>query len=155
MFTSIQFESTPINVEASVNAGSDNNAERLHALDSNDSTFFDENEETTTDQVNVAQLHANNSNGSINSEENIAADQTNGNNASQMNEQARLAQIDANVEELLTHGQKVVYDDEVEYIHMPEQQLKAIERLQYRIKSNDILCGNKPFKENVSIFQFV
>lgn len=80
MFTSIQFESTPIDANSSANVVSDGNTEQVDAPNPNDSTFFDES--TTVGSSNV-------------------------DNESQMSEQVRLAQIDANVQELLVRGENV------------------------------------------------
>ena len=60
-------------------------------------------------------------------------------------------QIEENLREVLLRGQTVVIDDELEYISIPDQQLEAIRcEPVYQIKSNDQLCGNKPFKPKVS-----
>lgn len=59
--------------------------------------------------------------------------------------------IAANLREVLLRGQRVVFDDDLEYISIPDQQLQAIQnKPTYRTKANDQLCGNQPFKESVS-----
>lgn len=59
----------------------------------------------------------------------------------------RLREIEANAEYVLRNGQKVIVDNEVEYMHIPNQLLQAIEDApMYEVKANDVLCGNKPFK---------
>lgn len=147
---SVQFESTPINVVDS-SAITDPNDDAVSC--GNNETFLDAS--IPTEQLDATnhenQIAPGNiaSNDSTFFEETTTADQSM--DEAQKNEQARLAQIESNVQELLNHGQKVVVDTEVEYIHMPEQQLKGIGFL-HRLKSNDALCGKKPFKENVCIF---
>lgn len=66
-------------------------------------------------------------------------------------ERARKHQIEENLRKVLLYGETVVLDEELEFISIPEQELKAIQcEPKYRTKSNDQLCGNIPFKENVS-----
>lgn len=66
-------------------------------------------------------------------------------------EDARNEQIAANVLDLYMRGERVVLEDDLEYMYMPGQKLLAIENEPYRMKANDCLCGNRPFKETVSI----
>lgn len=61
-------------------------------------------------------------------------------------------EIVENTQRLLLYGEQVVIDDELEFIHIPNQTLRAIKSVpKYEVKSNDIVCGNKPFKEDVCI----
>lgn len=60
-------------------------------------------------------------------------------------QQARIEQIDANLREVLLRGQKVVFDGDLEYIHLPDQELQPMEAT-YETKANDALCGNIAFK---------
>lgn len=65
--------------------------------------------------------------------------------------EAQKKQIEVNLREVLLRGQTVVIDDDLEYTSIPDQQLEAIRcKPVYQTKSNDQLCGNKPFKSNVS-----
>lgn len=49
--------------------------------------------------------------------------------------------------------QTVTLDDSLEYTYDPNKVLIPIQdKPSYRVKANDILCGNIPFKPNVSIF---
>lgn len=155
MFNSVQIRSSPP-IDAIESSTIDTVTANVDVVSGeNNDTFSDEsvrteqvdatNHENQIDIVNAGQ------NDSKFIEETTTTDQSRENNDAQENEQARLAQIEANIHELLVHGQKVVIDHEVEYIHMPEQQLRGIGCI-YRVKSNDILCSNKPFKENVCIF---
>lgn len=67
-------------------------------------------------------------------------------------EESRKKQIEANLREVLLRGQTVVLGDDLEFISIPTQQLQAIQcKPEYRTKSNDVLCGNHPFKENVCL----
>lgn len=62
----------------------------------------------------------------------------------------RTRQINENVANVLLHGQKVVVSGEVEYLHIPNQELKPIKCVpEYDVEVNDLLCGNKPFKQHV------
>ena len=61
------------------------------------------------------------------------------------------------MQQVLLNGENVVVDEDVEYLHIPGQQLQAIQcEPKYQTKANDVLCGNRPFKENVrdSIISF-
>lgn len=65
-------------------------------------------------------------------------------------EQTRKNQIEANLREVLLRGETIVFDGDLEYISIPNQELQAIHcKPEYRTKANDQLCGNNPFKENV------
>lgn len=67
-----------------------------------------------------------------------------------LDEAERIRQINNNVAMILLHGQKVVLCDGLEYLHIPGQELKAMEYVpKYEVKTNDLLCGNKPFKRHV------
>ncbi|XP_031634223.1 uncharacterized protein LOC116347669 [Contarinia nasturtii] len=53
------------------------------------------------------------------------------------------------VTNVLANGETVVVDDELEFIHIPGQILKALEfQPVYQTKANDELCANTPYKEN-------
>lgn len=70
----------------------------------------------------------------------------NNNETADEREALRQREIDENVENLLLYGQRVAVDG-LEYVHIPGQELKAIEyEPKYEVKSNDLLCGNMPFK---------
>lgn len=61
-------------------------------------------------------------------------------------------QIEANLREVLLRGTVTVIDDDLKLISLPDQQLAAIAPDPiYRTKANDLLSGNVPFKENVSL----
>lgn len=87
--------------------------------------------------------------------DNAQADPNGGNDASNENANAneidaRKRQIDENVANVLLYGKKVVVNEEVEFIHIPGQDLQPIkDEPKYEVKSKDLLCGNKPFKQYV------
>lgn len=67
-------------------------------------------------------------------------------------EQARKKQIESNLQEVLLRGEIVILDEDLEYISIPGQQLRAIQcKPVYRTKANDPLCGNRPFKDVVCL----
>lgn len=67
-----------------------------------------------------------------------------------LDEAERIRQINKNVAMVLLHGQKVIVCDGLEYLHIPGQELKAMEYVpKFEVKTNDLLCGNKPFKRHV------
>lgn len=67
----------------------------------------------------------------------------------QPNEAAR--KIAENVEQLVLHGEKVTCGD-VEYISIPGQILKPImDEPAYTVKTTDMLCGKKAFKQYVRL----
>lgn len=71
----------------------------------------------------------------------------------QEKEDANKQQVAENLELVMLYGVKTVYDDDVEYIHIPDQLLQPIETTaEYVVKANDDLCGNIPFKEWVGDF---
>lgn len=68
-------------------------------------------------------------------------------------EQQCQLKVAENLKKLATHGTKVVIDDELEFVYDPEQKLVPIQFVPvYQTKSNDLLCGKIPFKENVCFF---
>lgn len=76
-----------------------------------------------------------------------ACDDQSNNDNDNTEEEERLREIAANAEYVLQHGQKVIVDNDIEYMHIPNQLLQAIESAPtYEVKANDCLCGNKPFK---------
>lgn len=76
-----------------------------------------------------------------------ANDDQSSNDNDNTEDEERLREIEANAEYVLRHGQKVIVDNDVEYMHIPNQLLQAIESApMYEVKANDLLCGNKPFK---------
>lgn len=78
--------------------------------------------------------------------ENVNLRELNNNDTVDEREALRQREIAENVENLLLYGQRVAVDD-LEYVHIPGQELKAIEyEPNYEVKSNDLLCGNMPFK---------
>lgn len=96
---------------------------------------------------NVEENHANDSNQDKLAEEIIHNESADGREVAQA--QAR-AQVVANTRHLLLHGQKVVVDEDLEFMHIPGQDLQARQYTPtYETKSNDELCGHTPFKQNV------
>lgn len=82
-------------------------------------------------------------------EESAANDELN--SAENNDAEAREAEIAANVQIVLMYGENVVIDEDLEYIHIPGQILQAMQsEPEYKTKSNDALCGNRPFKETVN-----
>lgn len=68
----------------------------------------------------------------------------------QKNDDENVRQIAENVQMVLLYGQKVTYDDEVEYISIPDQKLNAIlDEPTYQVKVNDLLSGKIAFKQYV------
>lgn len=70
------------------------------------------------------------------------------------NPDADAEEVSNNVEDdiLAEYGEKVIIDDELEFIHIPGQVLQPIVCAPtYKTKVNDELCGKVPFKENVCI----
>lgn len=72
----------------------------------------------------------------------------------QTEQDERNEQIAANVLDVYLNGQRVVVDEDLEYIHIPDQELHAIVDETYRTKADDVLCGSRPFKETVRNNQF-
>lgn len=74
------------------------------------------------------------------------------NNNDENNEVLRRIAVEENLKKVLRYGEKVVVGDDVEYMHLPDEQLKPMQCTPtYAVKANDVLCGNKPFKEFVSL----
>lgn len=68
-------------------------------------------------------------------------------------EEQRQLKLAENLKKLESRGKKVVIDNDIELIYDPEQECFPIrDDPVYQTKANDALCGNIPFKENVSFF---
>lgn len=145
--SAIVFESTRICTNEVANnfvesvIGDDNNTER-------DSQGMD-GAHAVEDLTNVASQEsiANGTNAQVNNlfESN--------NREANAEENERERQIGENVANLLLHGQRVVFCDELELLHIPNQELKAIAvEPEYTVKAKDLLCGSKPFKEYVMLY---
>lgn len=66
----------------------------------------------------------------------------------------REREIAQNARRVLLYGRKVVFDEDVEYISIPNQKLQPIkDEPKYQVKNNDLISGKKAFKEYV-IFSF-
>lgn len=90
------------------------------------------------------------SDGNVNGDGENLVETTQGNATIDAAKETREQQIEENVQQLILHGAKVVIDTDLEYVHMPDQELKAMEWIpQYEVKAGDALCGNKPFKPMV------
>lgn len=108
--------------------------------------------------INVASVHSNLSTSFANGLriestriEVNATDKSNDETRGENNVQKR--EIEENVQLLLKHGAKYVFDDEVEYLYMPGKTIKPFEEIpQYEVKGDDILCGKIPFKVLVIVF---
>lgn len=114
-----------------------------------ESTRVDGNEKGDVAAVAIGPINANDENGAPLNEN------VNGRLLKTIDDEetVRNKEISANLEVLMLLGQKVVVSDDVEYVHIPSQQLKPIEdEPEYEVKANDFLCGNKPFKAYVIPF---
>lgn len=135
----VEFESTRISAIASQNNLNDescnenNKVFRRMDLEKNRFTTVENNDVVTDEQANVTQNEAENDGKDV-----------------------RERQIEENLKKVLLYGEKVVVAEDVEYVHLPNEELKAMQCTPtYEVKANDMLCGNKPFKEFVRfIFYF-
>lgn len=139
-FGSIEFESTrndnvnneEIPDEAHVNVGDESN----RANDDEPGAALPEegaHENNNGDELNSAFVQNNEDSDNDDGEEN-----------------ERERQIKENLEKVLKFGRTVIVDTDCQYIHMPDEVWKTIEP-QFEVKSNDVLCGNVPFKEIVCV----
>lgn len=133
----VEFESTRISAieNASQNNlndescnNNDKNNEVLRRMDMEMNRFsaVENNDEVTDEQANATQIEAEN------------------------------RKIEENLKKVLFYGEKVVDAEDVEYVHLPNEELKPMQCTPTdEVKAKDVLCGNKPFKEFVRfIFYF-
>lgn len=70
-------------------------------------------------------------------------------------EEERQRRIELNLQTVLLFGAKCVVDADLEYIHLPNQNLRPFDYIpEYQVKTEDVLCGNKPFKQHVCFIFF-
>lgn len=147
---SIQFESTRVtstqadeNVVESASVADDIDTNSTN--NQNNQTLIDE---TTTDYESNTDENRNDAT--------FTDEAFNVDDSQNRDKEAQKEQIEVNLREVLLRGQTVVIDDDLEYTSIPDQQLEAIRSTPvYQTKSNDQLCGNKPFKSNVSVMNHV
>lgn len=147
--TNVEFESTR-------NSAIENAVQNAVVVEPSRSN--DENDEALShddlDQNDVAEQQS-----FANHENNNKSPEKSSNNDTDKNdakkEEERQRRIELNLQTVLLFGAKCVVDADLEYIHLPNQNLRPFDYIsEYQVKTEDVLCGNKPFKQHVCFIVF-
>lgn len=86
------------------------------------------------------------------SDVNDSYEDNNGDTSNNHNEvEVQKRAIEKSVRMLMMHGENIVVDSDLEYLHIPGQVIRPKENVpKYQVKAGDILCGNIPFKQVVN-----